>query len=139
MVAASIGETAIDEQAALAYHESVREAFARAALSAGSVDQRLQIGDVGVRLRFAGDGLARVPLPAPSPLLASGAAPGDVEVEAWDEATTGVGIPEPFWRLRDVIARGDVRSLSGGRIRIQVDSWNRILTMWDRAARRGIA
>jgi hypothetical protein len=62
----------------------------------------------------------------------------DVELELWDEATTGVGIMEPAWRPRDVIARGDVRSLSGGRFRVQVNAYNQVLTMWDRERSRGI-
>lgn len=129
---------ATGEDAAPAYLESVRAAFARASLSAGSFEQGLQIGDAGVRLRFAGEGLRRVLLPALSPVLCSSSGRKDIEVEVWDEGTTGVGIPEPFWRLRDVIARGDVRSLAGGPVRAQVDSWNRILTLWDSDRRRGV-
>jgi hypothetical protein len=128
----------IDACAAIAYHDSVRSAFARACRRAGTFEQGLEIGDVGVHLRFAGQGLPRVLLPALSPVLCSNCRRKDIEVELWDERTTGVGIPEPIWRLRDVIARGDVRSLSGGRIRAQVDSWNKILTLWDREPRRGI-
>ena len=59
-------------------------------------------------------------------------------VELWDRATTGIDIPEPPWRLRDVVARGDVRGLSGARIRAQVDTGNEMLTLWDCARRRGI-
>jgi len=128
----------VGEHAALAYFDSVRHAFARAALGAGTFEQGLQVGDVGVHLRFAGQELARALLPALGPVLHSGDGRPDVEVDLWDERSTGVGIPEPVWRLRDVVARGDVRSLSGGRVRVQVDSWNKVLTMWDAQLRRGI-
>jgi hypothetical protein len=142
MVTASLGRDArvdeIGEHAALAYQASVRSAFARAGLRAGIVEQGLQIGDTGILLRFAGCGLPRVLLPALWPVLCSESHPKDIEVELWDETTTGVAIPEPVWRLRDIVARGEVRSLSGGRIRVQVDSCNKVLTLWDCAQRRGI-
>jgi hypothetical protein len=125
-------------QAATAYYESVRRAFRRASSRAGEREQCLEIGDVRVKLRFAGPGLSAVLLPAFSPVLSSGGGPNDFQVELWDEATTGVGIPPPPWSLRDVITRGDVRSLSGGPIRAQVDGGNRILTMWDCESRSGI-
>lgn len=123
---------------ATAYFESVRRAFSRARLDAGELNRRLQIGDVRFELRFAGHELAAAVLPAFSPLLSSGSGPKDFEVELWDEATTGVGIPEPPWSLRGVIARGDVPTLSGGRIRAHVDGANKILTLWDCKRRRGI-
>lgn len=126
------------QPAASAYYESVRSAFRRARLAAGELDQSLRFGDVRVGLRFAGPVLASVLLPAFSPVLCSGAGVEDIEVELWDEATTGVGIPRPPWSLRDVIARGDVRTVSGGRIRAQVDRGHRILTMWDCERRGGI-
>ncbi|HEY3727610.1 MAG TPA: hypothetical protein VGL51_10580 [Solirubrobacteraceae bacterium] len=125
-------------QAARAYYESVRRAFKRASREAGEFEQRLQIGEVRVKLRFAGPGLSAVLLPAFSPVLQSGSGPNDFEVELWDEATTGVGIPPPPWSLRDVIARGDIRTLSGGRIRAHVARGHRVLTMWDCERRRGI-
>jgi hypothetical protein len=126
------------EHAALAYLESVRRAFTEAVRSAGAVERTLRVSDMGVRLRFAGSALARAILPAFSPVLCSAGGQEDVEVELWDEASTGVGIPEPVWRLGDVIGRGDVASLSGGRIRVQVDDRNEILTLWDRELRRGV-
>lgn len=124
-------ETPPGRQAATAYFESARRAFRRASRDAGELEQRLQIGDVGVKLRFAGPALSAALLPALSPVLRSGNGPNDFEVELWDEATTGVGIPLPPWNLRDVIARGDVRTLSDGQIRAHVDRWNKILMMWD--------
>lgn len=126
------------EHAALAYLESVRRAFAEAVRGAGAVEQSLQVGDVRVRLRFAGHALARAILPAFSPVVCSGGGRHEIEVELWDEASTGVGVPEPVWRLGDVVGRGDVRSLSGERVRVQVDNWNRILTLWDREEQRGV-
>jgi hypothetical protein len=126
------------KQPALAYYESLRRAFSRASHDAGGFEQRLEIADVGIHLRFAGQGLPPILLPAFLPVLAPMGGRQDIEVELWDETTTGVGIPEPPWRLRDVIARGDVRSLSGGRVRAQVDTENQILTMWDSGRRRAI-
>jgi hypothetical protein len=124
--------------AALAYYESARRGFATASQNVGGSEQRLQIGDIGFRLRFAGHGLPPVLLPALSPVLSSKHGRIDVELELWDEATTGVGVPDPPWKLRDVIARGDVRSLSRGRFRVQVNAYNKVLTIWDREQRRGI-
>ena len=121
-----------------AYYESVRRAFRRARLEAGELVQALRIGDVRVELRFAGPGLCPVLLPAFSAPLCPGTSVKDIEIELWDQATTGVGIPQPPWSLRDVIARGDVPTLSGGRIQAQVDRGNKVLTIWDRERRRGI-
>ena len=118
--------------------ECLRSAFRRASLDAGEVKQRLQIGEVGVELRFAGPELAAVLLPAFAPVLSSTSGPADIEVELWDQRTTGVGIPQLPWSVGDVIARGDVRTLSGERIRVQVDRGNELLTMWDCERRRGI-
>lgn len=124
-------------QTAAEYYESVRGAFRRASHDAGELEKCLEIGDVRVKLRFAGSELSTVLLPAFSRVLGSGSGPGDFEVELWDEATTGVGIPSPPWNLRELIARGDVRTASG-RIRAQVDRGNRIITMWDRERRSAI-
>jgi hypothetical protein len=126
------------EQAALAYLESARHAFTEAIRREGAIERALQVSDIGVRLRFAGPALARAILPALSPVLRSAGGQEDIEVELWDEASTGVGIPEPVWPPGDVIGRGDVRSLSGGRLRVQVDNRNRVLTAWDRELRRGV-
>jgi hypothetical protein len=120
------------------YYESVRRAFERASRDAGELEQCLKIGEVRVKLRFAGPELAAILLPAFAPVLSSDSWPVDFEVEVWDEASTGVGIPSPPWSLRDVIARGDVGTDSGGRIRAQVDRGNRILTMWDCEGPSGI-
>ena len=130
--------SSVGEHAALAYQESLRRAFARAASSAGTFEQDLRIGDVGIRLRFAGQGLPDVFMPPLSPVLSSNGASIDIEVELWDEASTGVGIPEPVWRPRDVVVRGEVRGLPVARVRAQVDSDSGTLTMWDVEARRGI-
>ncbi len=123
---------------ATAYYESVHRAFARARRAAGAQTQRLQIGDASIELRFAGPVLSALLAPAFSPVLSSGAGPAEIEVELWDEASTGVSIPPPPWSLRDLIARGDVRTLSGGHIRAQVDRTNGILTLWDGERRRGV-
>jgi hypothetical protein len=131
-------EAAAGLRTATAYFESVRRAFGRARLDAGELERRLQIGDVDFELRFAGPELPASLLPAFSPLLHPGSGPNDFEIELWDEATTGVGIPEPPWSLRGVVARGDVPTDSGGRIRAQVDYANKILTLWDCTRRRGI-
>jgi hypothetical protein len=134
-----------DATTALGYYDVVRRAFARAAARAGLVEQRLEIAGAGVRLHIAGPGLAPVLEPALSPMLHPGhdrQDPGpnrqDAVIELWDGASTGVGIPDPPWRRRDVIARGDVRSLYGGRLRAQVYLGDEILTMWDCTNRRGI-
>ena len=124
---------------ALAYFDAVRRAFTRAGVEVGGeVEQRLQIAEMGICLRFAGHGLADVLSPALAPLLCSGSGRQDIEIELWDETTTGVRVPPPPWRLRDVITRGDVRSLSGGRIRAHVDTECRILMMWDSEQRRAV-
>jgi hypothetical protein len=127
------------EQLAAAYYQCVSRAFARAAsVAGGTTEQHLQIGESGIRLRFAGQGMAPVVLPALSHLTGWRGERPAINVDLWDERTTGVGVPPPPWRLRDVVARGDVRSLSGGRIRAQVDTGNEILTLWDSRTRHGV-
>jgi hypothetical protein len=127
------------EDPALAYFRRVRRAFAGAARRGGGyAEHRLQIGGVEVRLRLVGVGLGPVVLPALAPVMGRGGGRPDIEVELWDRATTGVGVPPPPWKLRDVITRGDVRGVSGSRIRAQVDTGSESLTMWDSSDRVGI-
>jgi hypothetical protein len=126
-----------DERSAVEYCERLRYAFDEASL-AGEARHHLQVGDTCVRLEFAGDGLAPVLLPALSPLLAGAGRRPHLEVELWDETSTGVDIPPPPWRLRDVTVRGDVRGLARGPIRVQVDTEHRMLALWHVGERRGI-
>ena len=122
---------------ALAYYERARRAFAGACATTGCVEHGLGIAGTAVRLRFAGRALASAVLPSLSPLLCPTPLRPDFEVELWDAASTGVTIPDPPWRRRDVLARGDVRGL-GERVRAQMDSGNELLTLWDARERRGI-
>ena len=123
---------------ALSYFDQLGEAFALARSQASEVEHSIEIGGTIVRLRFAGAALTPALLPALSPLVASADRAPDVEVGLWDHASTGVGVPALPWKLRDVIARGDVRSLSGGRIRAQVDAASQVLTLWDSVQRHAL-
>ncbi len=134
-----IRAAAVGEDSALAYYRSVRQAFSRANQKAGRTDeQHLRIADTAIRLRFVGAGLAPMLLPALSFAVRAESAAHDIEIGLWDRATTGVDVPEPPWRLRDVVARGDVRGLSARRVRAHVDPGGEIITLWDSAERRGI-
>lgn len=113
---------------------------ASAALATGSVDRHLHLGGAVVHLRTAGEDLAAVfdPALAHSRGDASGAAPGDLEVWAWDRRATGVAPPSPAWPLDRHLPSGAVLGATSGPIVVTFDRWQRVLTLADRPNRRVI-
>jgi hypothetical protein len=138
-VSAAAANTGPDAGTIRAFCDELTER-AGAALATGSVDRYLRFGDAVVHLRAAGDALGEVFTPAlahaDGPPVAFG--PHDVQVWAWDRAATGVEPPPPAWSLDDHLPTGAIRGCVDGPVRIIYDRWQRVLTVYDRAARRCI-
>ncbi|MBN2083948.1 MAG: hypothetical protein JW748_01900 [Anaerolineales bacterium] len=113
---ADTGDTAL--KAAVAFFESVQEAFRAAEKNAGGAESRdYTIGGYAIRVKFAGDALA----PLLTPALEHLAAPAhpekaDLTVCVWDSGSTDTPMPKRPWGSEDCIARGDIRGFKNERI-----------------------
>ncbi|HUB76479.1 MAG TPA: hypothetical protein VL977_05445 [Solirubrobacteraceae bacterium] len=99
----------------------------------GAVERTLTVGAVGVRLRFAGAGLADALLPAFGPRIGGG---GDApaRIDLWEEtAVPGGHAPAP-WSERQLEARGLVRGPRGSGL-FAVEEGSGTITLVDAPAR----
>jgi hypothetical protein len=129
---------AADEAGRVAYFDGIRETFAAAERTAGSVERRYAIGPLVLRLRFAGPAL----VPAITSALAH-LPPGDPEREQvtvclLDCAGAAVQRPAPAWGLERYGARGEIAGFAEGRIRAVYDVTQRALCMADLARGLGV-
>lgn len=97
------------------FFAAARDAFMAATDVAGSFECDYRIGELGVRLRFAGPAL--VPLLTPA-LAHLEVPPGAVVVPAltvllWDSASVGVPMPPPAWGADGYRPRGEIRGFDG--------------------------
>ena len=77
-----------------------REGFERASAVAVT-DRCFRVGDVTIRLRFAGDATGPLYWPTFEPFAEEQAGDDALEVLIWDTATTGVGAPRLPWRREE--------------------------------------
>src|SRR4051794_11690798 len=97
------------------------------------IERDLVIGELPVRLCFAGPGMYDAVFPAFEHLARQ--TPGEParRVLIWDTASTGVGPPEPIWSEADVGPHGEVLSLATGPIHAAADGWGRLLAYDERS------
>ena len=101
-----------------AYFRALQEAFLAAGEAAGGVvEHDLRIGPARVRLRFAGEALAPIMLPALEHLLTSEAGEPTLTLCVWDSGTTGTEVPAFPWQPRDLRQRGEVGGYNDERFR----------------------
>ncbi len=99
------------------YFDAFHAAFGAAGERAGIVERDIEIGPMGVALRFAGYELLPTMLPALAHRLAARVAEPQGTICVWDSASTGVEVPSFSWRPRDVRQRGEIVGFNDGRFR----------------------
>ena len=98
MAAGAVTGIDLSPAAALAaFTESVARAAGQAVHRTHATELRLQVGDVPVRLRVAGELLAARLLPALAPLAARATDAPVLDITAFDSAASGVQLPAPPW------------------------------------------
>jgi hypothetical protein len=124
---------AVHEERALApadYFARLAGSFAEAGRSAGFVDREVAVGGRTLRLRFAGQALLPVLLPALAHLVTD-AETAEVTIGLWDAQSTGVPLPGYPWQQDDCGPRGTIRGFHDERIRLHFDPGGGTLTMYD--------
>ena len=98
------------------YFEAVSEAFHRASQSTGGgAGYGFRVGGHSVGLRFAGQALVPGITRALAHLEAEPDGPPDFTIRLWDTASTGVGLPEPPWDVKELMSRKEMWAVRGQR------------------------
>jgi hypothetical protein len=124
---------AVHEERALApadYFARLAGSFAEAGRSAGFIDRELAVGGRTLRLRFAGQALMPVLLPALAHLVTEAEA-AEATIGLWDAQSTGVPLPSYPWQTTDWGPRGTIRGFHDERIRLHFDPGAGSLIMYD--------
>jgi len=98
-----------------------------AAAAGRLIERDLIVGEVPVRLGFAGLAMYDAVFPAFEHLVSQTRMEPARRVLIWDTASTGVEPPEPIWNETDVGPHGEVLSLGKGSIHAAADGWGRLL------------
>jgi hypothetical protein len=91
------------------------------------IERDLIIGEVPVRLGFAGPAMYEAVFPAFEHLARETRLEAARRVLIWDTASTGIEPPEPIWRQTDVGPHGEVLSLGKDSVHAVADGWGRLL------------
>ncbi len=83
----------------------------------GNVDRFYKIGDLVIRLCFAGDALVPYLTPALEHLSTEPTSTPSLTVCLWDSTSTKTVMPSPPWSAEDYLPRGQVRDYNNSRIR----------------------
>jgi hypothetical protein len=124
---------AVHEERSLApaeYFARLAGSFDEAGRSTGFVDRELAVAGRTIRLRFAGEALLPVVLPALAHLVTK-AKTAEVTIGLWDAQSTGVPLPSYPWQRTDWGPRGTIRGFHDERIRLHFDPGGGTLTMYD--------
>ena len=101
----------------------------------GVVSQELWFGGCGVRLRFAGSGLADVLLGALAPWGVGGRGEVGATVDVWEEVVCQAGAVAVPWVMADIGPGGFVRGRDVDRVVAVHDTFAGAVTVVDRGAR----
>lgn len=103
-----------------------------AEISAGAVERFYSIGNLTVRLRFAGPALLPFVTPALEHLEIPAREEASLTIHLWDTVTTGAKMPPAPWSINyDVAFRGDVTGFSDERYRTAYQPQAALLSMLD--------
>lgn len=128
------GDVLLPEGQPEAYFTAAYEACQRGAVAAGGfIDRGYLIGDVPVRLRFAGPALV-TPLTQALTHLANDAIQSPaLTIYLWDSATTQQPVPTPPWQLDDYVARGEISGYNTPRFHTVYQLGSDTLSLFDAA------
>jgi hypothetical protein len=105
------------QEPAEAYFENLHSGFLAAGEATCLEERRLAVGPARVLLRFAGQELVPLLLPALAHLLTAESTPPTLTICVWDSASTGVAVPAFPWHPRDIRQRGEVAGYNDERFR----------------------
>lgn len=128
----------LDTSALLDFFLSAERAFDSAARAVGVERQSLLIAEKSVELNVAGRRLAERILPALIHNAGGDAASADLRVNLWDQAETGVALPDPPWRHGGIVRRGEIEGLRNERFQIALEAGFGAYSLFDRETRRAI-
>ncbi len=122
------------------FFASVHQSFVQAAQPVGSSPEIfLSIAGDVVCLRFAGDGLKTVILPALEHLvLSSPSEEPRLTIFLWDSETTGLPLMAPLLSREDYRARGELRGYNDDRVHTAFQVDNGILSVMDVEKRQAV-
>jgi len=139
MTVASPGHVARTAPAPAAYFADVASRWERAAVAAGgAISRDFRVGGLHLRMRFAGPALVQRLAPAIAHLTIDGAGTPDLLLDAWDSATTGVGMADPPWIESELRVNGEIGSFIDQGWYAHYNVWHSALTLLDGSRRRAI-
>jgi hypothetical protein len=103
--------------AAAEYFDTLLGVFEKAA-SGRLLERDLQLGDLRVRLRFAGDAVTQTLCPPLEHLAVPRGGLPHSQILIWDDHSTGTRLPEFPWHPRDVGPHGLITSFESDQLRI---------------------
>jgi hypothetical protein len=124
---------------AVPFFDAATEAFERAAATRGLREHDLTIAGARIRLRFAGDALEPLLLPAIEHSRARDRG-SDVAltVSIFDSLTTGVPMPPPAWGPGDYGPKGSIIGFNDDRMHASFQPGINVLNLYDAARHAGI-
>ena len=130
--------TGLRESDAIRFADGADQAFARAGARAGVREHDLALAGRRVRLRFAGDALEPLLLPAWAHLRV-GDPTDDVAltISLFDSASTGEPMTPPAWGPDDYGPKGEIVGFNDDRIRTVFEPGVDVLNVYDVARRAG--
>jgi hypothetical protein len=111
------------------------------------VERCLAFGDHVVRLRFAGDALTEVLLPALRHIAVPADTPAQLTVDLWDSASSGAPLSPLIEVLTQQISwfpfdwltpRHEIIGISNARVPATLDHWTGALSLYDRETARAV-
>jgi hypothetical protein len=118
-----------------AFVASLRGEAAKAEIVGGTFDRWFRIAGLALRLKFNGDALVPVIVPALAHLEIPAQPRADLVLHAWDCATLGMSYPEAPVGKQAFTPRGEVRGLSEPGVTAAYEPGGRLLSLFDAEAR----
>lgn len=106
-------------------------------VAAGASERWCDIGGFRVWMRL-GEGLAGRLFPAFAHLETPATGFSDLEIRAWDTATSGASMPAPPWGVEDYGRRGEIRGYNDTRFMTMFDHGSGALSLVDRRLGRAV-
>jgi GT2 family glycosyltransferase len=127
-----------DEAEQIAFFDAAFACAQQAEAAAGVIAHDIRIGDLQVRLRFAGPALADRFMPALAHLETQSCQAPDATFLVWESATTGVAMVKPPFPRHCLTDRGDIWGFASERIRSAFHWSEYSVNLMDLATNTGI-
>lgn len=116
----------------------LHETFAEAACAVGGpLDRFYHVGNLGLRLRFAGDALVPKMARALAHLETMPHDDPALTISLWDSESTRTSMPPPPWDTGAYVEQGKIQGFFDDRVAAQLQWGSHALTLLDRARNQG--